>query len=399
MRIAVVTETFPPEVNGVAATAARFAAGLASRGHVLEVIRPRQAIEPVRPFHPDIREVAVRGVPIPRYPGLRLGLPAARFLARRWRIAPPDVVHVVTEGPLGWSALRAARTLGLPVVSDFRTNFHAYGRHYGLGWLTDAIASYLRRFHNATRLTLVPTEALRQDLAARGFHNLRVVARGVDAELFHPGRRNTALRAAWGADADTCVFIHVGRLAPEKNLGVLVAAREAIAASGRPTRLVIVGDGPADAQLRRQLPDAIFAGRRAGADLAAHYASADVFLFPSLTETFGNVTLEAMASGLAVVAYDYAAARELVADDFDGRLVPYDDALLFSAAAAALALDAGRVARLRRMARETALRHDWERVVSHLEDALFATSRAGTAARVIARTSDRVEARAPSLDG
>ncbi|MBC7803851.1 MAG: glycosyltransferase, partial [Candidatus Parcubacteria bacterium] len=166
LRIAVVTETYPPEVNGVALTIARFVEGLRLRDHQIELVRPRQ--EPAE--HPasgaGYQEVLTGGMAIPRYPNLRLGLPAKRALERLWTRSRPDVVHIVTEGPLGWSALRAAQKLRLPAVSDFRTNFHAYSRHYGIGWLGKPILAYLRKFHNRTLCTMVPTEAMRAELAA-----------------------------------------------------------------------------------------------------------------------------------------------------------------------------------------------------------------------------------------
>jgi len=324
LRIAVVTETFPPEVNGVSMTVARVVRGLCERDHEIQLVRPRQdrADEAGRTNGYD--ELLCSGLSIPRYPSLKMGLPAKRALLRQWSLRRPDLVHVVTEGPLGWSALQAAGQLKLPVCSDFRTNFHAYSQHYGIGWLKKPIAAYLRKFHNRTMLTMVPTEAIREELEASGFHNLRVVARGVDTRLFDPARRSDDLRRTWGAGPETPVVLHVGRLAPEKNLGALVAAFEAMRARAPQARLVLVGDGPAANWLRARCPDAVFAGMRGGDDLAAHYASGDVFLFPSLTETYGNVTLEAMASGLAIVAYDYAAAAEHLVHETSALLAPCD---------------------------------------------------------------------------
>ena len=198
MRIDIVTETFPPEVNGVATTLARFVDGLAARGHALRVLRPRQDRDPAELTSVGTRgypELLLRGMPIPRYPQLRLGLPAPRSMGRLWSAEPPALVHIATEGPLGWSALRTARAMGLPVTSDFRTHFDAYSAHYGIGWLRRPIASYLKRFHNRTAATMVPTRALRDRLARGGFERLVVVGRGIDTELFHPARRSEALRA------------------------------------------------------------------------------------------------------------------------------------------------------------------------------------------------------------
>lgn len=374
LRVAVVTETYPPEVNGVATTAARFVEGLRRRNHSIQLIRPRQDRGTQPATESAFEEVFTRGLPIPRYPHLRMGLPARRALSRLWSVARPDVVHIVTEGPLGWSALQVARKFRLPVVSDFRTNFHAYSGHYGVGWLQKPILAYLRKFHNHTACTLVPTEAMRANLAASGFRNVRVVSRGVDTALFSPSRRSEALRAQWGAGPGDPVVVHVGRLAPEKNLALLVATFEAVRDREPRARLVIVGDGPARDQLRARFPDAVHAGSRSGADLAAHYASADIFLFPSLTETFGNVTTEAMASGLAVVAFDYAAARELIRHGENGVVAPPDDSEGFVRLAVDLVTDPGRARSLAARARVTAEARDWDQVVVQLEKALFAAT-------------------------
>jgi glycosyltransferase involved in cell wall biosynthesis len=387
LRVAVVTETWPPEVNGVAKTAARFVEALRSRGQDIQLVRPRQGAND----RAGSEEVLMRGITIPRYPDLRIGLPAKAALVRLWSFRRPDVVHIVTEGPLGWSALQAAEKLRLPVVSDFRTNFHTYSSHYGVGWLKRPILAYLRKFHNRTLATLVPTEAMRADLAALGFQRLRVIGRGVDTKLFDPARRDERLRAAWGAAPDRAVLLYVGRLAAEKNLPTLAAAAETALAAQPRARLVFVGDGPARRELRARLPQAVFAGTRTGAELAAHYASADIFLFPSLTETYGNVTLEAMASGLAVVAYDYAAAAAAIRHGVSGVLAPCGDSAAFVAHAAALASDPTRARRLGESARCEALARGWDRVAAELEAVLAAAAQVG-AAQVSANEAPAISA-------
>lgn len=381
LRIAFVTETYPPEVNGVANTAVRFVEGLRARNHEIQLVRPRQSRSDLAGDTAGFHEVLLRGLPIPRYPGLKMGLPARQALLGLWSRARPDLVHIVTEGPLGWSALRAAHKLRIPVTSDFRTNFHAYSRHYGLGWLQKPIAAYLKKFHNRTLLTLVPTDALQQDLAARGFRNLRVVARGVDTQQFSPARRSAGLRAAWGAEPGDMVFMHVGRLAPEKNLEPVILAYERIRQFAPRSKLVFVGDGPARSQLGMRCPQAIYAGMRHGAELATYYASGDVFLFPSVTETFGNVTLEAMASGLAVVAYDYAAAAQHIRHSVSGVLAGFDDADDFVRAAAALAATPERIARIGAAARAVAEELSWLHVVGQFENLLLAAAGAQSAPR------------------
>ena len=167
LRIAVVTETYPPEINGVAMSIARFVEGLQKRDHEIQLIRPRQNSVDDQEGEASPGELLTRGMPIPRYPNLRMGLPVTGVLLRQWTRSRPDIVHIVTEGPLGWSALRAALKLKIPVTSDFRTNFHAYSHHYGIGWLSRPIAAYLRKFHNRTRMTMVPTESSRRSIISR----------------------------------------------------------------------------------------------------------------------------------------------------------------------------------------------------------------------------------------
>jgi glycosyltransferase involved in cell wall biosynthesis len=368
--ICIVTETYPPEINGVAFTLARLVDGLRARGHVVSVVRPRQpAVDGVR-RRADVGLALVPGLPVPGYRQVRLGWPAGRVLRDRWTERRPDVVYVATEGPLGWSALRIARRLAIPLFSGFHTNFHGYARHYGAGWLWPLVLRYLRRFHNRTLGTLVPSPGLRRQLHAAGFTNLSVLARGVDSRLFTPRRRSEALRQAWGAAAGDLVVLYVGRLAPEKNVPLVIEAYRAMQRVSGSLRCVIVGDGPSRAALEAAHPDLRFCGVQTGEHLAAHYASADVFLFPSETETFGNVTLEAMASGLAVVAYDYAAAHMHIRHGERGVLVPYGDVGAFIEAAVALA-------RSPQVGRETGARArvyaagvDWSTIVERFEKLL-----------------------------
>lgn len=382
LRVAVVTETYPPEVNGVAMTLARIVDGLQQRNHRIQLIRPRQHATETAARNACLEEVLSPGVPIPRYQGLRIGLPAKQALFRLWSLKRPDVVHIATEGPLGWSALAAAIKLKLPVSTGFHTNFHSYSQHYGLGFLKKPITAYLRKFHNRAQATLVPTEDLRRELATQGFENLRVVSRGVDTRLFSPARRSPQLRRDWGAADGEPVALYVGRIAPEKNLNLLADAYSSMHMHVPQARLVMVGDGPERAALAARHPDMVFAGTRKGEDLAAHYASADIFLFPSLTETFGNVTLEAMASGLAVVAYDYAGARQYLAHERNGLLAPFNDGEAFVGLATALATNPRRAASLRVQARASAERIDWDKVFDDFEAVLRDVMQRQEASRV-----------------
>jgi glycosyltransferase involved in cell wall biosynthesis len=372
-RIAYVTETFPPEINGVAATVARFVEQLQRRNWQVDLVRPRQQHEAARD---DIELLLTRGLPLPMYPDLRLGLARSAALAARWRRTQPALVHVATEGPLGAAAVKAAQQLGLPVTSDFRTNFHAYSRHYRMGWAQGAVLGYLRRFHNRTVRTFVPTPALKRELEQGGFARIDVVGRGVDHGRFSPAHRSAALRAAWGAAAHEPVLLYVGRVAAEKNIALALCAYRAVRAQVPQARLVIVGDGPLQRRLHREHPDVHFAGPRRGYDLARHYASADIFLFPSLTDTFGNVVLEALASRLLVVAFDEAAANAHMTHGVHGLLARRGDAEGFVAAAQQAAHQLPLMQSLRDAARAAAEALGWEQVAQTFEAHLLQVIRA-----------------------
>ena len=365
--VCIVTETYAPEVNGVARTLGYLVEGLRARRHVVSIVRPRQRAADPSDRPPDPALMLVPGLPLPGYGTLRFGLPARTRLRDRWSSVRPDVVYVATEGPLGWSAVRTARLLGIPVLGGFHTNFHGYARHYRAGWLRRGVARYLRSFHNGTDGTLVPTAELRDHLCLAGFRNLAVLGRGVDGRLFTPARRSADLRRAWGVSESDLVVLCVGRIAPEKNMELAVRAYLAMRETPGVVRFVVVGDGPSRPGLREALPEVLFPGVMTGERLAEHYASADVFLFPSETETFGNVTLEAMASGLVVVAYDYAAARAHIEPGRSGVLVPYGDAQRFVEAAATLARSPGLRLEMRARVRETVTHLHWDHVVARFE--------------------------------
>ena len=298
---------------------------------------------------------------------MRLGLPAKRELLRLWALHRPDIVHIATEGPLGWSALQAARKLKLPISTDFRTNFHAYSHHYGIGWLRGAILAYMKKFHNAAQATMVPTAQLQDELAASGFQRLAVVPRGIDTDLFCPTQRSASLRSSWGADEHTRVLLYVGRLAVEKNLGLVIEAYRALKLQHPDIKLVLVGDGPMRAELQQKHTDIVFAGFRVGEDLAQHYASADLFAFASKTETFGNVTIEAMASGLAVVAFRHAAAGELITSGENGMLADPRHDHSFEDAAAVLLNNATLMRAMGAKAAASARALGWPAVVEQTE--------------------------------
>jgi glycosyltransferase involved in cell wall biosynthesis len=362
LRLLLVTETFPPEINGVARTLGRWAEGLRRRGHRVEVVRPRQPAE-------RFRSARVLGVPIPFYPELRFGLASAWRLCGLFRRTRPHLIHIATEGPLGLASITAARRMGVPVVTSFHTNFDQYLAHYGLGLLRPLVGAYLRWFHSHAGVTLAPSEGTRKRLLELGFDRVEIWSRGVDGQAFHPRFRDSGLRRRLGLKEEDLLLLYVGRLAAEKNLPALLDAfarlRKRVAVPGRRLRLALVGGGPLAETFRdSRLPDVVLPGVQVGEDLARWYASADVFAFPSTSETFGNVILEALASGLPVVAFDSPGVNERVLHDHNGLLVPPRGDL--AEALATMCRDAALRRRLSEAARRSAESYDWEPIFDRL---------------------------------
>lgn len=369
MRISIVTETYLPQINGVALTLQQEMQQLQARGHQLQLVRPRFDSEPslAEPFE----LIKVMGFAVPRYPGMTWGWCRAGYLQRRWQQQRPDVVYIATEGPLGYQALKAARRLAIPVLSGFHTHFQRYCQHYGLGWLESSVFAYLRHFHNRSNLTLVPTEALRRELTQQGVQAVEVLGRGVDLQRFNPEHRDLALRQHWGLQHGDLAVIHVGRLAAEKNIAVLIRQFHQILNYEPAARLVLVGDGPLRDSLQARYPEFIFCGTQTGLALSRHYASADLMLFPSLTETFGNVVLEAMASGLLVAAFDTAAASLFIQPWHNGILAEPGNEAELQAHLKCLLSEPGRLPQIRQAARQRATESGWSRVIDRLESLML----------------------------
>jgi glycosyltransferase involved in cell wall biosynthesis len=371
--ICLVTETFPPEINGVAMTLGRLVTALASR-HRVTVVRPRQEADEQGVAcigHDRWSEVLRPGFLIARA-GFRFGFPSGRFFRKAWTQRRPDVVHIATEGPLGWSAMRMAEKMGLVISTSFHTNFHDYSRYYGIGVLHGMVSRYLLRFHNRAARTLVPSRDLLANLEQQGYRNLAMFGRGVDTVLFNPRRRDQSLRQRWGANEHSLVLLHVGRVAPEKNIPLAFEAYQRILKHRPDARLVVVGDGPLRAGFSESQERVHFTGSLIGEALARAYASADLFIFPSLSETFGNVALEAMASGLPAVAFDYAAPNRYIRHAWNGWLSPYGDAVSFLAMAESAATSARTLRLFGERARTSAMEVPWEAVFRQFEGELSA---------------------------
>lgn len=365
MRIDIVTDTFTPDVNGVAMTLGRLCDGLRRKGHLVHVIRTGEGA--------GRGETIAASLPLPGYREVRVGLPGPFKLRKRWIKRRPDAVYVATESPLGSSAIKAASALEIPVAAGFHTNFHQYMEQYRLGGLQPAAMAYLRRVHSRADLTMAPTSDVVEMLQREGFRNVRLLGRGVDTELFHPGRRDAGLRAAWGARGESPVALVVGRVAAEKNLPFAMDCFRRMRERLPDLRCVVVGDGPIREKLQAEHAFVHFAGMRTGEDLARHYASADILLCPSETETFGNVLLEGLASGLVTVSHDYAAAARHVLHDRNGLKSPKGDRAAYLGECFA-ALHRWRDPDFRAAARASAEKLGWDQVVDSFENHLLEAS-------------------------
>lgn len=309
LRLALFTDTWVPQVNGVSRTLERLRAAVESRGgavHVFTVDDPEAT--------PAQGVTRARSVPFWAYPQLQLAWPSGRDVQRELSAFAPTLVHVATEFGVGLAGRRAARALGVPLVTSYHTSFTAYAQYYRLGLLARPGWQYLKWFHSAGLRTFCPTHAIVSEVEAQGFRSCRVWSRGVDVQRFSPSHRSTELRSTIGATDDTLVIGYVGRLAAEKGLDTALDAMRLVG-EARPGKVafLLVGDGPFEPQVHARTPSPRWLpGKLSGDALSAAYASADVFVFPSTTDTFGNVLLEAMASGLPVAAADVGPTRELV---------------------------------------------------------------------------------------
>ncbi|WP_152050163.1 glycosyltransferase family 4 protein [Tautonia marina] len=366
MRITIVTETYFPQVNGVSRTLSQLVRVLKESGDAVQLIHPDYGT-------PNLAEGSSRvpSLRVPFYPDVRLPRPPYRGVCRSIQHFRPNLIHIATEATLGLAVLRYAVSNGLPVVSSFHTNFDQYSDHYRIGWARGLIWRYLRWFHNRTRETYVPSRATIENLNGHGFQNLVLWPRGVDANLFRPDRvGRESVRKALGFEADDVVISYVGRIAAEKNIDYLAEALSRSVHRCPRIRLLIVGDGPARPLIEARLGKmARFVGFRSGEDLADHYAASDLFAFASRTETFGNVVLEALASGLPAVVLADGGPAEIVLHGTTGLAIhPDAPPSTFSDALLALAEDAPLRRLLAENARDSARSQSWEQIMGTLRE-------------------------------
>jgi glycosyltransferase involved in cell wall biosynthesis len=369
LNIAIVSETWPPEINGVALSILQLTKGLQQRGHRILLVRPEQK-QACADFQAD-QECLVRAQAIPKYGQLNFGWPQLLKLGQAFDQFKPDIVHIVTEGPLGLAAMNQAKIRQLAISSGFHSSFHDFSRYYDLAFLVRPLRHYLKWFHNHTHLTCVPSPDTAESLQAFGIKcPLKIISRGVDTQRFHAKFRDVNLRASWQADEDCTVLLYVGRVSPEKELPLIFSAYRQFASQQRRYQLVIVGDGPSLAEYQQQYPEVIFMGLQVGEALAACYASSDVFVFASQVETFGNVVLEAMASGLPVLAFDYACANQMLQHEHTGWLIPLKAPQLWQAKLLDLP-DRAQLQRMGQLAMQTVADRGWDKPVADFEQALL----------------------------
>ena len=318
MRILVATDAWHPQVNGVVRTLTSLARSASALGADIKFLTPE----------------GFPSVPLPTYPGLRVALPNRGEIARRIEAASPDAIHIATEGPVGWAVRAYCRRRKLAFTTSYTTRFPEYIAARSIIPLSMSYA-VLRHFHTAAAMTMVATSSLRQQLTARGFKKLGTWTRGVDTELFTPDDASEL-------DLPRPIFMSVGRVAVEKNL-------DAFLSLNLPGSKVVVGDGPQKPELEIRFPKVKFLGEKTGRELSAHLAAADVFVFPSLTDTFGIVQLEALACGTPVAAFPVTGPLDVIADFPVGAL----DVNLRSACIRALRIS-------REACRDFALQRSWE---------------------------------------
>jgi len=354
-----VTDTYAPQVNGVSTIVQRIADLLGESGHTVGIIAPRY---PDSSDGDGLDQLRIPSVPFPPYPAIRLSLPSFGATARFLDDFRPELLHVHTEGPLGLAGRRYALRRGLPLVTSFHTDFARYARHYGVPALAALVWRWLAWFHSPAGVTLTPGDAIRDELHQHGLSAARVWGRGIDSRQFHPARRDVGWRRWLAGGDDTAIVLHVGRLAPEKNIDVLIGAwRLARERLGQRATFVVAGEGPLAARIVAELPFVRHLGFLPRVSLASLYASSDLCVLPSHTETCGLVALEAMASGLPVIAADACGLRESVRHNATGLLIAPDDAAAFAAGIESLILDPARRFILAAAAREWARERDCAR--------------------------------------
>lgn len=361
MRLAIFTDTYLPQVNGVARTVARITSYLGKQNVPCLVFSPDCG--PLPQGSENLHNFPALNLPF--YPECKIALPNYPKIRKILDEFKPDLFHLYTEFSMGLCGLKYASEQNLPAVASYTTNFSSYMNYYKLGFLENTTWRYLRWFHNQCRLNYCPSQTVKDELEKEGFRNTAIWGRGIDAELFSPDKKSDVLKRI--APGKSIFFLYVGRLAPEKDLDVLFDAWQIVSRGLPEAQLVITGDGPIADELKRKYGDGvIFTGYRHGEDLAAVYASGDVFVFPSTTETFGNVVLEAMAAGLPVVGAAAGGVKNLLVDGDNGIACGPRNHHEMAGAMLSLAKNTELRAKMSCRARQFALKQTWDVILNNL---------------------------------
>lgn len=371
MHITLVSETYFPQVNGVSRALGKLVGHLIEQGDEIQLLLPRYR-QPVKDS-PRCTRVEFTSIPFPLYKDIRLVFARPATVRRHMLESSPDCVHIATEGPLGYSALKAAEKLGLPLVTSYHTNFCDYLQYYHVGFLKRPAWVYLRSFHNRGHATLGPSRSVCERLETQGFQNVIEWRRGVDCKRFSPLKRDPVLRKSLGVKDNDIMALYVGRIAHEKNLEMLVQAFARLDPALR-CKLVLVGDGPVRKRLENSCPErTVFVGYRHGAELSAYYASADLFVFPSITDTFGNVILESMASGLPAVGFNAPGPRDIIQPGKTGIIAEHVTSEALAQTMTLALADRAALKAMGKQARTYAESQNWDAINSVVRDTYLAS--------------------------
>jgi glycosyltransferase involved in cell wall biosynthesis len=382
VRVAVFSEVYWPMVSGVGVTLLRLTEALQHRGHEVRVYSATYPLPDGRPDRPEVHRSP--SIPLFLYPDVQWAFPRLRDIVDDLSRFRPDVAHVATEFTIGLAGHKAARQLGIPLIASAHTDYEQYAPRYGVDWVLRPVWHYLRWFYGHAHRVLCPTRIYEAHLQSRGITNTGIWTRGLDPDEFHPRFRAEAYRARFGVGADDLLVTYIGRLAREKNLMLLLDAWQALAAERGGAQLVLVGRGPLQEEIqRRAIPGVHVPGLMQGRELAEAYASADLFVFPSPTETFGNSLLEAMGSGLSSVAAAAGGLREFARHGENAWLVEPGSAAALTDGIRRLLRDGA----LRRDLAEGALRTAGERSWDVVYDRLIADYEAAIAGRRITQAA------------
>jgi glycosyltransferase involved in cell wall biosynthesis len=376
MRIAIFSEVYWPMVSGVGVTLRRLAEALVERGHVVRVYSPSYPLPGGQSDRAEVHRSS--SVPLFLYPDVQWAFPRYKSVLQDVARFQPDIIHVATEFAMGVTGAKIARQLGIPVVASAHTDYEKYASRYNLDWFMRAGWRYLRWFYRQTSSVLCPSTFYRNHLISRGVTNTGIWSRGVDADRFHPMHRREEYRRALGVNPGDTLVTYVGRIAREKDLDLLVQAWQRLA-PGEHARLALVGRGPLEGELKRlNVPGVVLAGMKHDGELSAAYASSDVFVLPSTTETFGNVLLEGMASALPCLAVSTGGVMEFARHESNAWLVEPHSADALAQGLETLLGNRELRHHLGTGARRTALARGWEPVFDSL---LHEYSRAGEGTR------------------